>query len=191
VKYLALGQRIRAIRERKKMSLEKIAHKTGLSIEQLSRIENDKEQPIIASLILLSKAMEVNVADIFRDRPSKVAYEVVRADHREKIRPLLRPTGAQILDYSYELLTTPGNDKHLTGYLVEFPARQSQRPSNDVTHAGEELIFMLEGSIEAEVAGQRMTLLPGDSLFFRSTEPHTFFNPHEKIARAVVTVYPF
>jgi transcriptional regulator with XRE-family HTH domain len=191
MKYLALGKRIKSIREKKKLSLEALSTKTGIPVEKLSKIEGDKEQPIIATLILLSKALGVNVADVFRDRPSASPYEVVRAESREKVRPLLRPNKDHILDYTYELLTKPGNDKHLNGYLVEFPPRQAKRPSNDVTHAGEELIVMIEGSIEAEVAGEQITLKTGDSLFFRSTEPHTFYNPNEKVARAVAVVYPF
>ncbi|MDB5036900.1 MAG: transcriptional regulator, family with cupin sensor [Bacteriovoracaceae bacterium] len=191
MKYLALGSRIRTIREKKKLSLDQVSKKAGIAIEQLKGIESDQEQPIIATLILLSKALGVNVADIFRDRPTTSSYEVVRSEGREKIKPLMKPTRAHILDYNYELLTTPGNDKHLNAYLLDFPARQSKRPTHDITHAGEEFIHMLDGEIVAFVAGDTIALKAGDSLFFRSTEPHTFFNPYEKIARAIAVVYPF
>ena len=191
MKYLALGSRIRSIREKKKLSIQAVSKKTGLSVEEIERIESGKDQPIIATLIQLSKTLDVNVADIFRDRPRNSSYEVVRSEDREKIKPLLKPTKGHILDYTYESLTTPGNDKHLNAYLVEFPPRQGKRPADDVTHAGEEFIFILEGQIESEISGKKLSLKAGDSLFFRSTEPHTFFNPHEVVARAIAVVYPF
>jgi len=191
MKYLALGQRIKALREKRKISIESLSKKTGINVEKLSKIESDIEQPIIASLVLLSKALGVNVADIFRDKPRKANFEIVRAKGREKVRPLLKPSRAKVFDYTYELLTMPSPDKHLEAYLVEVPPRQSKRPIDDMTHAGEEFMYMLEGEIEGVISEESITLKAGDTLFFRSTESHVFYNPGEITARALVVIYPF
>lgn len=191
MKYLALGSRIQKLREKKNLSIDELSKKTGLSVEKLIRIEEDKEQPIIGNLILLSKALGVNVADIFRDRFSDKAYEILKKGERQKVKPLLKPTKAHLFDYTYELLTHPGPDKHLSAYLIELPPRQGRRPSEDVTHSGEEFMYVLEGEFVGEIGGKKITLKEGDSIYFRSTESHVFFNPNDQIARAIAVIYPF
>lgn len=191
MKFLALGTRLKKLRERRKLSITGLAKKIGIDPEKLERIESDLEQPLIGTLVSLSKALHVNVADIFRDRPQKGSFEIVRGHEREKIKPLLKPGKGKIFDYQYELLTAPAADKHLEAYLVEVPPRQSQRPHDDVTHPGEEFMYVLEGVIDGEIDGRKFSLKKGDSLFFRSSESHVFFNPHETMARALVVIYPF
>jgi transcriptional regulator with XRE-family HTH domain len=191
VKYLALGERIKVLRERKGLSLEALAEKTGLDQDKIKRIEANEEQPIIATLIALSKALGVNVADIFRERPVSKSFEILREGQREKVRPLVNPSKARIFDYTYELLTSPSDDKHLESYLIELPPHQSKRPHTDVTHEGEEFVYLLEGELHGEIAGQNFKMKVGDSLFLRSTTPHIFFNPTDKPVRAIAVIYPY
>jgi transcriptional regulator with XRE-family HTH domain len=191
MKYLALGDRIQNFRERKALSLEEVAKKTGISVDQLKRIEANEEQPIIANLILLSKALDINVADIFRDRPLRKAFEIMRKKDRKRVQPLVQPAKTKIFDYTYEPLTSASEDKHLDAYLIELPPHQTKRPTNDVTHEGEEFIYILEGEMAGEIAGEKFHLEAGDSLFLRSTSPHVFYNPTSKPTKALTVIYPF
>ena len=52
-------------------------------------------------------------------------------------------------------------------------------------HPGEELVFVLEGSVEFEVDGQDYRLAEGDSVHFRTDRPHRWKNPGKRPARAV------
>lgn len=192
--YLALGERIRRIRESQKLSLEDVAKRTGIAEARLRAIESDEEQPIIAHLIQLSKVFGVNVAEMFRDRPTRVSYEIVRKSEREKRKPLRKipdEDSARIFDYSYEVLSLPSDDKHLEAFLIEVPPHQSKRPSDDVTHAGEEFMYVLAGVIHGEIDGKAVALSEGDAIYFRSTTRHVFFNPSDQISRALVVIYPF
>lgn len=191
MKYLALGQRIKAIREQKRMTLAELSKRTGFAEDKLRMIEENAEQPIIAGLIRLSKGLGVNVADIFRDRPVGSSFEVVKKSQRQKVRPLLQPSDAKVFDYTYELLTTPADSKHLDAYLLEFAPHQGKSPTEDVTHEGEEFIYILEGEIKGEIDGKAIHLEAGDSLYFRSTSPHIFYNPGTETARAIAVLYPF
>ena len=191
MKYLALGKRLKNLREKRGLSSDELAQVSGLSLEKLNRIEADKDQPIIAELIRLAKALHVNVADIFRDRPAAQNFEVVRKKDREKVKPLLKATKAGVLDYAYELLTSPEATKHMEAYLVDLSPRQSQRPHDDLTHPGEEFMYILSGEITAMIDGKKIELTEGDSLYFKSTDPHTFYNPAGVKAQALVVIYPF
>ncbi len=189
--YLSLGSRIRKLREKKGLEISEFSKATGLSEEAISAIEANRSQPLIGELIRIAKALGVNVADILRDRPTKQSFDIIRSAERKKVKPLLEASDNKIFDYQYELLTLPSSEKHLDAYLIELPPHQSKPPRHDMTHEGEEFIYLLEGEIQGEIAGKAFKLAPGDSLYLRSTEPHVFYNPGSVIARALTVIYPF
>jgi len=191
VEYLALGERIRQLRVERALSLKELSLKAGISEDLLKKIEADQDQPLIGQLISLSKALDVNVADVFRDRPRSQKFEIIRKGERERVKPLLQSAKTKVFDYQYELLTRPADDKHLDAYLIELAPHQSKPPRQDMTHPGEEFIYLLEGKLEGEIAGESFKMEAGDSLFLRSTQPHVFFNPGDKPARALTVIYPF
>src|SRR5690606_15897797 len=136
MKYLALGDRIQKFRERQGISREELASTAGIPLEKLVQIEADEDQPIIAQLIALAKALKINVADIFRERPVEKSFETVPRDDRSRVH---RHQKAQKpFDYSYELLIPPSDDKHINAYLIELPPFQKQSPTGDLRHPGEE-----------------------------------------------------
>ncbi len=191
MKFLGLGERIRRLREQKGMAPADLARLSGLDEKRLLAIESNQNQPLIADLIQLSKVLGVNVADIFRERPPSKNFEILRRGERPQVKPLLEPRKTKIFDYQYEFLSEPAEDKHMEAYLIEVPPHQSKPPRHDVTHAGEEFIYVLEGVLEGEVAGESFRLSAGDSMYLRSTLPHVFFNPFEQTARALTVIYPF
>ena len=48
------------------------------------------------------------------------------------------------------------------------------RPSAPRSHPGEEFVYVLEGSAELSVGSEKYTLQAGESLVFRSAEPHAY-----------------
>lgn len=191
MKSLALGKRLKHLREKRKLSLKALAATVGVTEGKLERIEQDLEQPLIGHLIQIAKALDVNVAEILRDRIPKQPFQIIRQKDRERVRPLRDVKKSKIFDYQYEFLTHPSEDKHLDAYMIELPPRQSKPPRDDMTHPGEEFIYLLEGRLEGEIDGEKIFLEPGDSLYLRSTQAHVFFNPGDQVARAVTVIYPF
>jgi transcriptional regulator with XRE-family HTH domain len=191
VDYLALGARIRDIRQRKGLSLEELATKANLSSESLQAIESDRQQPIIGELIQIAKALQVNVADIFRDRPQSKPFEIVRSTDRSRIMPLRQAHETKIWDYQYESLTLPSESKHLEAFLIFVPPKQKKPSRTDLTHPGEEFVYLLEGQLHGEISGESFELEVGDSLYLRSDQAHVFYNPGESWAKALTVIYPF
>ena len=52
-------------------------------------------------------------------------------------------------------------------------------------HPGEELVHVLDGSMEFEVDGETYALSVGDSLHFRTDRPHRWSNPKARPATAL------
>jgi transcriptional regulator with XRE-family HTH domain len=62
-----VGQRIREIRLKKRLTIEEAAHNAGLEYTQLSRIELGKINTSIYHVFVISETLEVKVHDVFRE----------------------------------------------------------------------------------------------------------------------------
>lgn len=60
-----IGSRIKELRRLKNMSQETLSEKVGISSKYLSSIERGKENPTLDTLIRLSKALDVELYDMF------------------------------------------------------------------------------------------------------------------------------
>ena len=54
-----IGAKIRSIRESKQLSIEEVSERSGLSIEQITRIEGDVDFPSLAPLIKIARVLGV------------------------------------------------------------------------------------------------------------------------------------
>ena len=70
-KEIKLGNRLSYLRKRKKMTLDELALKSGVSKSILSQIERDMSNPTVATISRISQALEENLSDLF----SKIEVE--------------------------------------------------------------------------------------------------------------------
>ena len=70
-----LGKRIKEVRRRKKISQEKLADMIEMNQRSITRIESAKTIPSLLTLSKISKALEINVLDLFDTEPQKTADE--------------------------------------------------------------------------------------------------------------------
>ena len=55
-----VGEKIKALREDKSISIEELAQSSGLAIEQVERIENNIDIPSLAPLIKIARVLGVH-----------------------------------------------------------------------------------------------------------------------------------
>ena len=63
---MGIGKSILSIRQQKGMTQREVSARSELAISYISRIENDRVQPTMATLGRLAEALEVPVSTIFR-----------------------------------------------------------------------------------------------------------------------------
>jgi len=80
-----------------------------------------------------------------------------------------------------ERLVVPSPGQLLQGdiHVLEPLARSDEQ----IHHVGEELGYVLEGELELTLGDQSYSLKAGDSFYFPSTEPHSYRNPGDTVAR--------
>ena len=63
--YELIGKRIKYIREQKNLTQEKLAEKSGLSLDYIGKIEVSINKPGLRALIKISKALDVDIKELF------------------------------------------------------------------------------------------------------------------------------
>jgi transcriptional regulator with XRE-family HTH domain len=77
------GAQARSHRVRRKMTLDEVAERSGLSKGHLSRFERGEKSLSIAALMRLSQALNTSVATLLGERVDKEAFHLVRVADRK------------------------------------------------------------------------------------------------------------
>lgn len=62
---IAVGSNLRAIRTKKKITQEELAHRAGIAVSQVGRIERGELNISISTLSVLARALDVAPKDMF------------------------------------------------------------------------------------------------------------------------------
>jgi transcriptional regulator with XRE-family HTH domain len=187
LKELNLGQKIKTLRQRKGWSLQQMTDKTHLSVPLLSQIESEVVAPPVATLLKISKALNVNIGYFFQEEESGKKAVIVRKNERKQVFRRIHEDPSKV-GYYYESLAYPKADKHMEPFQVQFEVKKKE----DLiffNHKGEEFVFVLEGQIEFNYEDETFILEPGDSLYFDSSSPHAFRAVGKKSALAIDVIY--
>lgn len=172
---VALGQRIRKRRQMMSMTLQELGNACGVSVSYLSQVERDNATPTLGTLAEIAAALDVGIEHfIVTPRQSD---SVTRASERQKFSV----SGTSVI---YERIGAEFPGHELTSFLLNVPPGYA---SETIQHAGEELIFVLEGEIVQVVDGQQFHLRAGDSIHYLGQHPHSWSNPGEQMARLLWT----
>ncbi len=176
-----IGAKIRRLRQAKDLGLAQLGEHSGLSAGMLSKIERGQQVPTLQTLLRISMVFGVGLDHFFSESDAPVLEVVRRAD---RLRLPDRTDGRP--RYLFESLDYPVTDKPFETYAAEFLA---DRPlSEPHSHAGDELIFVIEGRLEVSIHERTVELGPGDSLYFDARFDHAYRCLGDRAARAVVVV---
>jgi len=187
VRELQIGQKIRELRQKMRLTLQDLSQATELSKPLLSQIENDQVIPPLATLLRIAKALKVPLQTFFEEEDNTQKCLVVRAGEASRMQR--RPShGGAPQPYFYHSLAYGKKHKHMEPFLVEFdPAHTEQ--SQPVRHPGEEFFYILEGTVELKHGDETYVLEAGDSVYWDSNEPHSLKALGSKIARGIAVLY--
>ncbi len=188
VEALNLGNKIRGLRRKKTLTLQNVSDLSGLSKSLLSQIENSFTAPPIATLLKISRALEVKIGYFFQDPPLSSRIAVVRSKDRKKTVPLHSRANGTKVGYQYESLAYPMAEKNMEPFMIEIEPRKHE----DMIfyhHRGEEFLFVLEGRMEFRGADRVIRLDSLDCLYFDSSIPHALRGLDGKPAKAIGVIY--
>ena len=167
--------KLRHARRTKGLTLMELAQQLGCSESLLSKIENDKVRPSVRVLHKLVSALDTNISHLLQ-ADSADADIILRPGERlcmqadgdgVMIENLVPSTGSRLLQASLHTLA-PGAGS-----------------AGSYEHHGEEVGYILQGSLELTVGERVFVLEAGDSFCFRSDQQHGYRNPSNAETRVI------
>jgi transcriptional regulator with XRE-family HTH domain len=177
-----LAQRIKARRLEKRLTLEEVAARTGLTRSWLSKVENFRVTPSLPALGEIAAALEVPIAELVQGLDERPQLVMVRRDERQEIQRD-KPRS----NIRYESLAYKRPERKMDPFLLTVPPLESKRPA--MPHEGEEFLLVISGRVDFEYGTERHQLAAGDSLYFDAKEKHRLVNPHKKPAEVLCVFY--
>jgi transcriptional regulator with XRE-family HTH domain len=128
---MIIGERLRSLREEKKLSQGDIEKRTGLLRCYISRVENGHTVPAIETLEKLARAMEIPLYQLFYDgeEPPKLS-NLPKRKHADDVAWGSSGKDARILHNFRRLLKRASeSDRKLLLFMAQKMARPMNRPA--------------------------------------------------------------
>ncbi len=182
LKPFSIGEKLRTLRLRKKLGLVELGKHTGFSAALISKLERGKLYPTLPTLVRIAAVFNVGLEYFFNDERKRHVVAVVRKQERQRFPE--RPGTADI-SYFFEALDYPANSRKLSSYFADFQkiAREKLKPH---THSGVELLYVLTGTLVVTIGSEPHKLAAGDSLYFDSSVPHTYWKADDTPCSALI-----
>jgi transcriptional regulator with XRE-family HTH domain len=158
-----IGQRLRALRLERKLSLRQAADRSNLSHSFIGMVESGTAEIAISRLLRLADAYGVLITELLQDVVESEP-EVTSADDLLSfpgtapgvaIQPLTSPSWSM---QPFRVLLEPGTELR------------------DLTHVHEEFVHCIKGSITYLVENAEHVLKPGDTLYLPGGFRHGYVN---------------
>jgi transcriptional regulator with XRE-family HTH domain len=185
LKRYAIGEKLRALRLKKKVGLVDLGRHSGFSPALLSKIERGKLVPTLPTLLRIAMVFSVGLEYFFIDERKRQLVAVVRRDERQRFPE--KPDTPDVSFY-FECLDFLAVERKLNAYYAEFqpllPAKVRLHQ-----HAGIEFIYLVRGKLELRIGEDEHVLDAEDAIYFDSNLPHGYRRiGHSVCAGLVVTV---
>jgi transcriptional regulator with XRE-family HTH domain len=183
-----MGGRVRKFRDIKRLTAEELAERAGLEAALLTRIEDNEVKPSLGTLLKISRAMGIRLANFLDDSvgPDPI---VVRASDRDVLGETELSSGADApTSLEFHSLGRGKIDRHMEPFYIEVVPR----PPGQVKvsrHEGEEFIVVLSGKVELQYGKDTYILEPGDSVYYSSDVSHRLVALNEEKAEIIAVIY--
>src|SRR5215469_4567753 len=167
---LAVGQRLRLLRQKRERSLQELATSTGLSIGLISQIERGLSSPSVKNLVALGEALGVGISWFFDE-----SAPIDEPDASFVVRKEARRTLSMEGNVQKELLT-PVPERPLQLYMIVVEPGGSTGDGL-YAHSGESAGMVLSGRLELWIEKRHFLLREGDSFSIPANAKRRFSNP--------------
>jgi transcriptional regulator with XRE-family HTH domain len=160
-----IGQRIRSLRKKRKLSVRELAEMSGLSAIAISKIERDQVSPTLSSLERLAVAMELKLIDFFLE---ELDDEVI-INQQSNIQEMVSN------HVTIASLATGLREQNLEPYLLKMDPGQDIH-FDAMPGKSEVFVMCLKGSSSFTINKKEYEINPSENMLFRSYAPFQISN---------------
>jgi transcriptional regulator with XRE-family HTH domain len=181
-----IGKKISTLRILKKITIENLAIKAGLSVNQLNSIETGDSIPSLGVLIRVTRAMGIRIGTLLDDTV-KEGPAIVRADEHQSTLSFSTSENENREHLNFFSLAPNQTGRHMEPFIIDIIPNEESEPSKS-SHEGEEFIYVLEGMVTVHYGSDIFELEKGDSIYLDSIVSHLVTTNKNK-ARILGIVY--
>lgn len=176
-----IGAKIQQCRKQKDITLTALSEMTQISTSMLSQLERGLANPSINTLKVIADALDVALYEFFVEKPQESSFFVTP----EKRRKLILPENDEVI---YEFLVPDLNGSIEYCIMTLQPGAVSSEKR--MAHKGEEVGYILEGSMTMCLDTMDKPLNTGDSFKLPPFTNHRWQNHTDKTAKLLFAITP-
>ena len=169
-----ISNRIRQWREEDSLTLQELAERGGLATSTVQKVETGQMMPSLAVLLKVARGLGRHVAELLEDEDNKV--DVFHRKHAAS-------NGARL---TVECVSGNLPKAALETWQVSLEPGVSSG-CDQIQYDGEEVVVCETGTVTFRIGEQEYELTPGDSIHFRGSLPHSWYNHGTEPARFTIT----
>ena len=159
-----IGIRIKKVRLSQNRTLQQIANVCGCTKSLLSKIENNKVVPPVATLTKIASALGVKMSAFIEDE-KYLETLFVSAQQLQSTPPIKTEYG-----YSFHTIAAENTHKKMQPFI--FSGKKGEVIEHHVSHEGDEYIYIIEGEMNVQIGDITYTMRQGDSIYFNALTTH-------------------
>ncbi len=170
-----IGRQLKSARQKRDLTLQQVAKRTGVSAGLISKIENLRTTPSLPVLLKIMQTLSIDLSELELSSNMGGGDYILVKDGEGTME--LRED-SKSLEYTH-LLSSNTSDNSIRVYLVNVLGKSYRKP---ISTNASELVFVLSGKLTYLIRKEDVHLEKGDLLFFDGTVPHGLSNEFDEPA---------
>jgi len=183
-----VGEKIKSLREIREISVAELAERTGLSVEQIERIEKNIDIPSLAPLIKIARALGVRLGTFLDDQDEMGAVVCRKQETADATISFSNNAVDARTHMHYHSLSKSKADRHMEPFIIDIEA-VGDAGYELSSHEGEEFVYVMEGAIEVCHGKKKYVIEAGDTIYYDSIVPHHLHGYQGQAAKILAVVY--
>ena len=181
-----MGERLRAMRKARRLTLKALSARSGVALSTLSKIELGQISVSYEKLAAAARALAVDVGTLFDPRASAAPG----AEQPVVVRSTLAEAPSYDSEnYDYRMLATEFPGKRMTPLHGTIVARQLAQFPDYIRHPGQEFVMVLSGRVRiCFETGHAIELVRQESAYFDSGVGHVYLSTGKSDAQVLVVM---
>ncbi len=177
--HLIFARNLKAIREKEKLSLEKVSQLCGVSKTMIGQIERGESSPTLTTIWKIATGLKVSFTALIH-QPQTDTEVVLKKD----IQVLSEDNGKYRVYPNFPFQ----EDSRFEIYTIEID-QGGQLSAEGHKEGTEEFITVFTGELMIQVNDHNYTLTTGDSIRFKADRPHYYTNAGDTLTKLSMTIY--
>ena len=174
----SIGPKLRALRKQTGFSLQQLSDRSDVSPAAIHKIEQGDMVPTITTMLKIAGALNRPIS-YFVDEETDSSEPIVFTPAGES-----RPIFTSHVGIDLAGISGPYGRFFLAGAKATV-VPQASSGTKPMEHPGEELVYVVEGTLEFTVSDTTFQLGPGDALHFRTDQKHAWANRGDEPVSAI------